>query len=182
MRCVIFLLTFSPEVEGEKKRVVLNCEREIKSNKWLAEGNTCFWWSWKHAYKEVWQNLSQQQECGSSLGHLLLVWDIPFCGQALNLSEENKWQIFSLPCWGSKWPVRGNRCVLVRRRVGVCAFSQLDLRKGGVSIPPTKDIRWVEAARKSSKQLWWPSFLMPHVVQELSALSIHWMMRRLMDL
>lgn len=37
MRCVISLLKFRSETEREQERVVLNCGREIKSNKWLAE-------------------------------------------------------------------------------------------------------------------------------------------------
>lgn len=40
MSCVIFLLKFRSEIQREQKRAVLSCEREIKSNKWLAEGNT----------------------------------------------------------------------------------------------------------------------------------------------
>lgn len=40
MRCVIFLLKFRSEIERGQKRAVLNCERELKSNKWLAEDNT----------------------------------------------------------------------------------------------------------------------------------------------
>lgn len=163
MRCVIFLLTFSSEVEREKKRVVLNCEREIKSNKWLAEGN---------AFGEVGSMHTNRcdRTCHSSRSVALpsdtSYWceTSPSVGRHWTFRKRTNGRFFSLSCWGSKWPVRGKRCVLVRRRVGVCAFSQSDLRKGGVSIPPTKDIRWVEAARKSSKQLWWPSFLMPRVV------------------
>lgn len=43
-------------------------------------------------------------------------------------------------------------------RNGVCEY--VDLREGGLSTPKTEeDVRWVEVARKSSRQLWWPTFL-----------------------
>lgn len=42
MRCVIFLLKFRSEIERGQKRAVLNCGREINSNKWLAEDTVAF--------------------------------------------------------------------------------------------------------------------------------------------
>lgn len=51
-------------------------------------------------------------------------------------------------------------CTFEKKRWSPCIF----LRKGGLSPPPTEDVRRVEAARRSSEQLWWPAFLMPCVV------------------
>lgn len=166
MRCVISLLKFRSETEREQKRVVLNCGREIKSNKWLAETED--------------STIAFLVKLGACIQIGLMelvtaagVWLFPgapvicvrhpllWAGIELFRREQMR-DFFSLPCRGSNWPVQGKRWVLSRRRVGVCAY--VDLRKGGLSTPLTEDVRWVEAARKSSKQLWWPAFLMPHVV------------------
>lgn len=65
-------------------------------------------------------------------------------------------------------------------RNGVC--EHVDLRKGGLSTPRTEeDVKWIEIARTSPRQLWWPAFLKPCMVWELSVSSICWTMRKLSE-
>lgn len=138
----------------------MNCGREIKLNKCLAEAEDSTVAFGKVG--SVHTNRSDETCCSRGSvalpcgdGRLLFAPDVPFCEQALRLSGENKLQISFFFCLTK---VANGQCVEIGMliwgvRNGVREF--VDLRKAGLSIPETyeEDVRWVRVARKSSRQL-----------------------------
>lgn len=139
--------------------MVLNCGREIKLSKCLAEAEDS-----TAAFAKVGSvhtNRSDETCCSSRSvalphgdGRLLFAPDIPFCEQALRLSGENKLQI-SFFCLTEVANVQRVEIGMLIWGVGngVCEFG--DLRKAGLSILKTyeEDGRCVRVARNSSRLL-----------------------------
>lgn len=124
---------------GKGERVVPNCGREIKLNKCLAEveDNTIAFSKVGSVHTNGYDGTcrsSGSMALPCSDRHLLFALDIAFCGQTLNLSGKNKFQIsfFCLTKVANGQHEEIGMLVWGVRN-GVCEY--VDLGKGGLSTP-----------------------------------------------